>query len=123
MPYTPDPAADTLPIACLLPADAQQARGEDLAHDLFTGIRQTQELEDGYAFMFPGDGDWLARLATFVAFERACCPFFTFELICLPQQGPIWLHLRGPEGVKEFIRQEFGAISLPVIGATGESGK
>jgi hypothetical protein len=63
------------------------------------------ELEDGYAFRFPGDTIWAARLLQFVTSERECCPFFTFELVFEPGQGPIWLRLRGPEGVKEFIRE------------------
>jgi hypothetical protein len=33
----------------------------------------------------------------------ACCPFFTFELTFEPDSGPIWLRVRGQEGVKEFI--------------------
>ena len=101
----------TLPIACLLPTDARQVRGEDLAAHLFAAVERTEELADGYAFAFPPGGEWIARLGEFIAAEHACCPFFTFELVVTPAPAPIWLRLRGPEGVKEFIAQGFGVAA------------
>jgi len=95
-----------LPIACLLPGPEQAARREQVVKALFAAVRQARELPDGYGLEFPGNSDWLLRLTEFVAFERVCCPFFTFELVCEPEQGPIWLNLRGPEGVKEMVRVE-----------------
>ena len=53
-----------------------------------------------------GEKDWATKLLDFIVFERACCPFFTFELTFEPDSGPIWLRLRGQEGVKEFIKQD-----------------
>jgi hypothetical protein len=44
----------------------------------------------------------------FIARERLCCPFFTFELVAEQEDGPLWLHLRGREGVKDFIKIELG---------------
>jgi hypothetical protein len=41
-------------------------------------------------------------------FERECCLFFTFALHCEPQHGPLWLHLRGPAGAKEFVATLLG---------------
>ena len=61
------------------------------------------ELPDGYALRFPGDAIWAEKLIAFVVGERACCEFFTFELVFEPRQGPLWLHLRGPEGTKEVV--------------------
>ena len=45
---------------------------------------------------------------SFVAEERQCCPFFTFEMEQARDQGPVWLRVTGSDGVKEFIRAEFG---------------
>lgn len=95
-----------LPIACLLPGPEQAARREQVVKALFAAVRQVRELPDGYGLEFPGEAEWMLRLAEFVAFERACCPFFTFELMCEPEQGPIWLNWRGPEGAKEMLRTE-----------------
>src|SRR2546421_12571114 len=98
--------ASNSPIACSLSQpDLAQRRGE-LAADIFKNMQQVQELADGYALRYPGDTDWATKLVDFIVFERACCPFFTFELTFEPDSGPIWLRLRGQEGVKEFIKQD-----------------
>ena len=92
-----------VPIACSLTADELVTRAEEI-DDLFTGVQQTQELADGYALCFPGTSTWPQRVLDFIQGERNCCLFFTFELVFIPNQGPIWLHIRGPEGVKEIVR-------------------
>ena len=94
--------AKDAPIACSLTADELVTRGEEL-DDLFTGVQETQELADGYALRFPGTSPWPQRVLDFIQGERNCCPFFTFELVFIPNEGPIWLHIRGPEGVKEIV--------------------
>ena len=96
-----------IPIACTLSDPELARRTAEIEKSLFAGVLETSELSDGYAFRFPADPEWLPRLATFIAEERRCCPFFTFELVYQPAEGPIWLHLRGREGVKEFIAQQF----------------
>src|SRR5438270_74886 len=58
-----------LPIACLLPDDARQVRGEALVAPLFAAVQRTEELADGYAFAFPPGGEWIARLGEFIAVE------------------------------------------------------
>jgi hypothetical protein len=103
------PRNDELPIVCTLTGEERSERG-GVAHDLFAQAEQVRELPDGYAFRFPGTEDWAARLLDYVAFERRCCRFFTFALEFEPDQGPIWLYLRGPEGVKELIGSSDAAI-------------
>ncbi len=102
--------AQDVPIACSLTANELVTRGGEI-NDLFTGVQQTRELADGYAFRFPGTSTWPQRVLDFIQGERSCCPFFTFELDFIPNSGPIWLHIRGPEGVKEMIKD-----SLPEKG-------
>jgi hypothetical protein len=82
-----------------------------LARDIFQGFDAVEELPDGYGMRFPDAEAMTARLVEFISFERRCCPFFTFELVFEPQEGPLWLRLRGPEGVKAFIREELGLPS------------
>lgn len=101
--------AEDLAIACKLSEAEQAFREEELASDLFSNCQEVAELADGYAFRFPGEAEWAAKLIEFIAFERKCCPFFTFELAFEPQEGPMWLRLKGPEGVKSFIEQNFVA--------------
>ncbi len=98
---TPD-ANGTPRIACQLsPGGFTLRKGE--IEDLFAGHLETRELEDGYAFRFPGDGEWAGRLVDFISSERQCCEFFKFELVFEPHQGPIWLRVRGSQEVKAFL--------------------
>jgi hypothetical protein len=101
-----------LPIACSLSGPALAARRQDVIEPLFRGVQQVRDLPDGYGLAFPGEAEWLARLSAFVAFERECCPFFTFELVCEPNHGPIWLNLRGSEGVKALVAAELPLNAL-----------
>jgi hypothetical protein len=104
------PLAQDIPVACTLDATDQARRGDEIA-PLFGEVQETRELPDGYALRFPGDETWAARLLALIAEERACCPFFTFALVFEPQQGPLWLHLRGPEGTKEFVASMLTAVA------------
>ncbi len=97
-------ATRDLPIACKLPDEARMQRQTQVAGSVFGAARQTQELADGYAFQFTADASSVQLLTEFITAERECCPFFTFELIFEPNSGPLWLRLRGGEGVKEFIQ-------------------
>jgi hypothetical protein len=97
------------PLACDLTAiDAEQrAAHRELAAYLVSGAAQERrELADGYAFRFPAER--YADLAAFIANERLCCPFFRFVLEVTPAQGPIWLRITGPDGVKLFFEHAFG---------------
>jgi hypothetical protein len=104
----PDAYEETgaVPLACLLTGEDLAARGE-VVRPLMASAQQVRELEDGYAFQFPGEAQWMQRVVTFVAEERACCPFFTFELHYEPNLGPIWLHLRGSAQIKELLREQW----------------
>lgn len=106
-------AVNTPPLACSLPEAEQHARREAIATELAGGYQQASELADGYAFRYPGDAAWAARLLEFIAFERGCCPFFAFELVFEPHGGPLWLRLRGPAGSKAFIADVMGVARLP----------
>ncbi len=99
--------ADNIPIACNLPEHEQAARGEDIADDLLGGCTSVHELADGYAFSFPSEDVWAARLLEFVLEERKCCPFFRFAIVFEPGGGLLQLHLSGAEGVKQFIQENF----------------
>ncbi len=96
--------SDSLPIACNLPERERFVRSQEVSANIFAASDRAEELMDGYAFRFPGNDVWANSLLQFVVSERACCPFFTFELIFEPNGGTIWLKLRGPEGVKAFVQ-------------------
>lgn len=98
-----------IPIACNLAAIPLDKRDEHQQNTerVFQHVIDTQELPDGYAFRFAEDADILLALATFVEYERFCCPFFTFTIKVEAANGPLWLYLTGDEGVKEFIQAQF----------------
>src|SRR5260370_8059698 len=95
--------AKDVPIACSLTADELVTRGEEI-DDLFTGVQQTQELADGYALRFPGTSTWPQRVLDFIQGDPNCCLFFTFELVFVPNQDPICLHLRSPHRANKIFR-------------------
>jgi hypothetical protein len=116
---------DEVPLACTLTRSELVTRKQEV-NGLFKYVQQVNELADGYALRFPGSDTWANDLMQFITFERACCPFFTFALVfeqklgtnpshqrrCASTaaqsggtsgEGSIWLHLRGPEGVKAIV--------------------
>jgi hypothetical protein len=95
------------PIACSLSDPELARRAAELERDLFSAVAEIEELPDGYAYRFPADQAWIDKLIQFIAFERECCPFFTFELVFAPNQGPVWLRLRGSEEIKAFVAAQF----------------
>ena len=110
-------------VASLLPASAvsgerfacnmsgltgvERARHRELSRSLFASVRERRELPDGYGFRMPPAE--LMTLAEWVAFERRCCPFLTFEIEQSRDQGPLWLRITGSDGVKPFVVEEFGS--------------
>jgi len=100
-------STQNIPIACNLSARELNERRVDVQATM-QGLCEVKELGDGYALQFPGTSDWAQTLLQLIIQERACCPFFSFELHFEPQEGPISLHLRGPEGTKSFIQEMIG---------------
>lgn len=103
----------TLAIACTLNEQDLAQRSEGAGCELFAFAEQVEELPDGYAWRFSGDGEWHTKLLDFVAAERRCCGFFRIALEFAPNLGPVTLALRGPDGTKEFIAEIFLGRSSP----------
>jgi hypothetical protein len=84
-----------------------RARYGQLVETLRHAIEQRQELSDGFAFQMDTKQINTTQLVEWIELERLCCPFFGFEVHWDRQNGTVWLHLTGPEGVKGFILDEF----------------
>jgi hypothetical protein len=80
----------------------------EVTRRLRAATKESRELSDGYGFRFSSDQPTILLVSQFITRERLCCPFFTFEMVVEPEDGPLWMRLRGTEGVKDFIRAEFG---------------
>jgi hypothetical protein len=109
----PPTQTDDEVIGCLLSARDYAIRSEELAGGLFALVEEMVELADGYSYRFPSDGGQLGPLLQFIAAERHCCPFLTFELAFEPYGGPLWLRLRGTPRVKAFIAETFNSRTAP----------
>ena len=94
-------------LACRLDAfDAdERARHAALLRDLGASVEGARELENGYAFQLAGGDATHARAGEWIALERRCCPFLSFELTRAPD-GVVTLSLTGPAGVKTFLAAE-----------------
>jgi hypothetical protein len=87
---------------------ADRERHNQLLLKLEAARIEIQELPDGYSFRLRSELVSLAEAAEWISFESKCCPFFDFEILLERNSGPLWLKLRGKEGIKPFIRAEFG---------------
>ncbi len=96
-------------LACDLTAiPVEQKDGYQIAvQAMQAAIQEKLELANGYAFRFPVEPQLSARLLDFIAAERLCCSFLTFTLEFKPEGGPLWLHITGPEGTKQFLAENF----------------
>ena len=95
------------PAACQLSPGGYAERLAEI-DDLFADSEATRELEDGYAFRFPGDADQAGQLLDLINAERQCCRFLKFELIFEPYEGAIWFGVRGSTEVKSTIESMMG---------------
>lgn len=69
--------------------------------------RVVTELSDGLGLSFPKTPEVILALAEWLTYETLCCPFLSFCLEILAEQPELRLGLRGPDGIKDFIRSEF----------------
>lgn len=93
-----------IPLACTLSDADLKVRSHEVA-ELFAHATAVEELADGYAFAFPGDGEWPRKLLDFVTFERSCCPFYGFSLRFPSPHETIWLAVHSERAeIKEMLR-------------------
>jgi hypothetical protein len=86
----------------------ERARHMQLTYVIERARIETVELANGFAFRFQDGTVSIGELAEWVSAERKCCPFLDFEIELQGNNGPLWLKLRGKDGVKTFMRSEFG---------------
>jgi hypothetical protein len=99
------------PFACdrsALNAEQRKRHFDELGPLLRSMAKGARELADGYEFEFPADPATILLVAEWASGEHACCPFFDIDLLLQREHGAFWLRLTGREGVKEFIKADFG---------------
>lgn len=87
----------------------QRARHHELAGLLQSSLAAIRELPDGYDFEFSWTPDTYDTLAEITPLEHACCPFFDIGIRIESESNKLYWRLTGQEGIKAFIRAEFGA--------------
>lgn len=87
----------------------QRARHHELAVLLQSSLRAIHELADGYEFEFAWGSDIYDALAEITPLEHACCPFFDIGIRIETDSSKLYWRLTGREGIKPFIRAEFGS--------------
>ena len=85
-----------------------RARYTELLESLRHAIRDNRELSDGYALLLDPAQFTMDQALEWTKLERECCPFLEMQVRWDIENGPVWLDLKGPEGVKDFILDEFG---------------
>jgi len=87
---------------------AERARHQQLGEKLQALRKAIAETAKGYEFQYRPTDISLAELAEWVGAESKCCPFFDFHIDVERQGKLLCLRLTGEEGIKAFIRAEFG---------------
>jgi len=97
------------PLACNIQAirASQRPRYHDLVTRLRSAMRERRELPDGYEYLLDSTKITLAEVSEWITMERLCCPFLTFLLEGVG--GDSHLTMRGPDGAKAVLREEFPA--------------
>lgn len=94
------------PLICKLTSSEMQERKSTVLTSLQKKILETKELKDGYSFKFRGNDKTINELVDFVKSERACCNFFSFNLLVTGDTSSVWFSLTGPGEAKQFIKTE-----------------
>lgn len=84
----------------------ERVRYSELTKKLKAENAGVEELASGYSLKFPANSQTIREAAEFVTYERLCCPFLNFEVAVAGEN--VALRLTGEDGVKEFIKAEFG---------------
>lgn len=100
-------SARAIPVACALAAPELQERRQTVLQKVRRAVREVRELDNGYAYSFPLDSEWLTELAAMIDLERQCCPFLSFRLTVEAGDGLLLLEMTGPEGTKDFLQSTF----------------
>ena len=95
---------ENTPIACYLTTTELRDREATVLAEFRSGVIETEELQEGYAFRLPGDGKCIGLIAELIVAERECCPFLTIELVAQPSMGPVIVRVTGPTGTKNFLK-------------------
>ena len=97
------------PIACEVSGLTPQQRERRKELRGRAAAEERKELSDGYAIRLPSEPSLTMVAAELVNLERLCCPSFHFVMEIEREGAPLWLHITGRQGVKQFLKAELGS--------------
>ncbi|MGH8609479.1 MAG: hypothetical protein ACREX9_19340 [Gammaproteobacteria bacterium] len=100
--------ATDVPIACDLTVFTTSERAEHrtLGDALFANVKRIVDHSDGFTFLFERDAKLDEQIKSWLAKEKRCCPFFSFEITREHAPASLMLHISGPQGAKEILQSE-----------------
>ena len=116
----PGVQADDELIACLLSERDYAIRSEELAGGLFATVEELSNCRMAMPIDLPVVIVRLESLLEFIAAERRCCPFLSFEIAFEPHGGPLWLRMRAL-AARESVHR--GDIQYPGRGSRSRSAR
>lgn len=84
-----------VPIACALNVDTADARVEEWRRFLDARVVEVERLETAARLRLEGCEETTLVAIDLARREKACCPFFEFRLLLLPDS--IWLEIEAPD--------------------------
>lgn len=93
-------------ITCKLTTLELRLRKATVIASLKEMVLEKQELVNGFRYRFDGSDQTLDLISDFIKTERLCWDFLILGLTVAHQDSPVWLELSGPEGAKDFIKNE-----------------
>jgi hypothetical protein len=99
------------PIACDLTVFTASERAEhkQLGDSLFAKVTHVVEHRDGFTLSFALDATVREKIDRWLAKEKQCCPFFSFEITRDKAARSLALEVSGPPGAKAILRAELEA--------------
>jgi hypothetical protein len=73
---------------------------------LFAAVAERHDIATGLELRVDKRQTSIIDLARWIDAERRCCPFLRLGIEQEPHDGPLWLRITGPEGVKDFLAAE-----------------
>lgn len=95
---------DSVALVCKLTPEQQQKRSEELRNTVFKKFEKLNELPDAVELIYSDAKTYAPVLVEFITTERACCPFFTFDLKFEPNSDKVALTIGGSAKIKEVIK-------------------
>jgi len=91
-------------IQCNLIEDDLLERKKLLKETIFSKVLKKEESLNGYIYYFNDDPNLLESVLEHIQIEKACCPFFKFDISILPFNNGFALQISGSEDAIEMIK-------------------